>query len=239
MRIAPGARVSQHSDRVAVGFPHFVVSSPGEQDFSFSLLPDRAWIAGLALTGSAMRLLALVLLALTAIVVFGRTVERVSDYAAESPGESLVVGIGVQLLLLPAVFAVCLAMAVTIIGIPLVPLFLLVVSGLWISGFAAAAAAFGRGLLRAVGVRQAALLPAFLVGVAPALALTLGSRIAWWRGAEVGGWALLVAILGTLLEGVLWTMGAGAGVLVWLRRRSLPSQVPPVAPPAPPVPVEF
>jgi hypothetical protein len=239
LRIAQGARVSPHSDRVAIGFPHFVISSPGEQDVSFSLLPDRAWIAGVALTGSAIRLLALVLLALTAIVVFGATVERVSDYAAHSPGESLVVGIGVQLLLLPAVFAVCLAMVVTLIGIPLVPLFLLVVSGLWISGFAAAAAAFGRGLLRALGVRQAALLPAFLAGVVPALGLTLTSRIAWWSGAELGGWAMLGAILGALLEGVLWTMGAGAGVLVWLRRRTQPSQAPPLAPPAPPVPVEF
>jgi hypothetical protein len=145
----------------------------------------------------------------------------------------------VQLVLLPAVFAVCLAMVVTLVGIPLVPLFLLGVRGLWIAGFAAAAAAFGRGLLRAVGVRHAALLPAFLVGVVPALGLTLASRIAWWSGAELGGWALLLAILGTLLEGVLWTMGAGAGVLVWLRRRAQPSQAPPLAPPAPPVPVEF
>lgn len=239
LRVSPQARVSAYSDRVAIGFPHFVVSSPGDQDFSFSLVPDRSWLSAVALTGSALRILALLVIALTVLVVFGRAVERVASYAAESPGESLVVGIGVQLLLIPAVFAVCLALTVTFVGIPLVPLFLLLVCGLWVAGFAAAAAALGRGLLRLVGARSVPLLPAFLVGVAPALGLTLVSRVAWWRGAEAGGWALLIAILGALLEGVLWTVGAGGGVLVWLRRRTQPAQAPPVAPPAPPVPVEF
>jgi hypothetical protein len=239
LRIANGARISPHSDRVAVGFPNFVVSSPGEQELSFSLLPDRSWIAAAAFTGTSLRLFALVLIALTAIVVFGGTVERVADAVAHGPGESLVVGIGVQLLLVPAVLAVCLALTVSLVGIPLVPLFVILVAGVWVACFAAASVAFGRGILRLFGAREVTLLPAFLVGIIPALGLTIASRFAWWRGAEFGGPALLVAILGTLLEGVLWTVGAGAGVLVWLRRRTQPAQAPPLTPPAPPVPVEF
>ena len=219
LEISPGATISPSSERVAIGFPEFSVSTPGEQDFSFRLLPDRAWMAGLALTGSAVRLFALALLSLMVLVLFAPTVERIAQRAAESPGESLVVGLGAQLLLAPAVLALSLGLAITVIGIPLVPLFLLLVAGLWMTGFAAAAVAVGRGVLRLVGVREPGLLPAFTMGVLPAVALTIASRVAWWSGASFGGWALAVAVLGALLEGLLWTLGAGAGVLAWLRRR--------------------
>lgn len=232
--ISPNARVSPHSERIAIGFPEFTVMKHGEPEFSMRFLPDRTWMAGLALTGSAIRLCALVLLSLVAVVLFKPTVERVAQRVSESPGESLVVGIGAQLLLAPAVFALSLGLAITLIGIPLVPLFLLLVAGLWLTGFAAAAVAVGHGMMRLVGSRTPGVLPAFLLGLLPAVTLTIASRMAWWSGAEFGGWALFAAIVGALLEGLLWTLGAGAGVLTWLRRRGPSVVVPPAVPPEPP-----
>ena len=97
----------------------------------------------------------------------------------------------------------------------------------------AAAVATGRGMLRLAGVRAAGLLPSFVLGVVPAMALTIGSRMAWWGGAELGGWALFAAVCGALLEGALWTVGAGAGVLTWLRRQAPSVTAPPVSPDPP------
>jgi hypothetical protein len=77
-------------------------------------------------------------------------------------------------------------------------------------------------------------LPAFVVGSLPAVVLTLASRLAWWNGASLGSWALVVAVLGALLEGLLWTLGAGAGVLAWLRREGPAMIVPPAGPEEPP-----
>jgi hypothetical protein len=241
--VSPGARVSAHSERIAIGFPEFSVSSPGDPQVSFRFLPDRAWLAGMALTGSVVRLTALAVLCVMALVLFGPAIDRVARRVAESPGESLVVGIGVQLLLAPAVLALSVGLAITVIGIPLVPLFILMVAGAWMTVFAAAAVALGRGMLRLVGARGAGLLPCFIVGMLPAVGLTLASRIAWWNGVSLGGWAMGVAMLGALVEGVLWTLGAGAGLLEWLRRKGRATAAPPAIPPEPedgtPVPVQL
>jgi hypothetical protein len=237
--IAPTARLSGSSERVSVGFPAIHVNSPGEPDVTVQFLPDRRWLAGVALAGTVVRLSAVLLLSLVALVLFAPTLERVAAQAAAAPGESLIVGLGVQLLALPVVLALTVALCLTIIGIPLVPLMFLLVGGLFVLGFAGAAVALGRGFLRLIGVQHPTLLFAFVAGILPMLLLTLVSRYAWWSGSEWSGWVFALALTGLLFEGLLWTLGTGAGVLLWLRRYRGTEVVPPaIQPPGPPVPVE-
>jgi hypothetical protein len=131
------------------------------------------------------------------------------------------------------------ALVISIVGIPLVPLGALLVGGLWLVGFVGASTACGRGVLRLVGLERARPDAACFVGTLPFVTLAVVSRAAWWSGADPVGWALPVAVTGALIEGVLWTLGAGAGVLYWLRRGRPAPAAPPVPPEAPPLPVQL
>ena len=237
---APTAIISGSAQQVSIDFPELRVTGSGSDDLVVRFLPDRHWLASIALGSSLLRLTALLLLALTAAIVFSALVQRVADQAAGSPAESLIIGLGAQLLLVPAVVAVCLALTISVIGLPLVPVVLASVGGLWLVGFAGAAAALGRGALGVFGVRRASLALGVLVGGFPFALLTLISRFGWWSRSELSGWLLALAVAGLFIEAVLWSVGAGALALAWLRRARpvVTAQVPPVMPP-PAVPVQL
>jgi hypothetical protein len=241
IELAPTAKIAGSADQVAIGFPEIRVDGPGYDSFRFRLLPDRDWLAGFALGGSLLRLTALLLLALTAAIVFTPAVQRIADQAAAGPAESLIIGLGLQLLLVPVLFAICIALAVSLIGLPLVPVVIALAGGLWLVGFAGAAAALGRGILRVAVVGRPSVAMAVVVGGAPFALLTLASRFGWWAGGGWSRWWLVVAVAGLLIEAVLWSVGAGAFLLAWFKRTTptaAPHVQPPVPPPAPALPVQ-
>lgn len=232
---APTARISGHAEQIAIDFPQITRIGPDGPDVTLKVLPDWNRVIG-ALAGASMfRLVSLLLIGLGVVMVFRAATLRAADQAAGSPLESVVIGLGLQVLLLPALLATCLALAVSVIGLPLVPVLLVVVCGVWLVGFCGAAVAAGRGALRLVGAGNPSPLAAFILGGLPFAVLTIGSRLAWWSRGELGGGALTAAIGGLVLEGLLWSVGAGALVLSWLRGASA-SAARPIAPPPPPTP---
>ena len=244
LSVAPTAKVSAHSQRVAVGFPEFSVASPGEPDFTMRLLPDRAWVAGALLAISSIRLAALVVLSLAILLLFPVPVRRVADQLAATPLASTIVGLGAQVMALPVALGLVLALVASIIGIPLlllVPVAAILVGALWTVGFVGASVGVGRGVLRLFGAAHPPLAVSFVLGAAPFIALTWLSRYSWWLG-HGGAFVTTAAVTGVLLEGLLWTLGAGAGLMLWLNRFGgrtvIPATPPPVAP-APPVPVDL
>lgn len=238
---APTARLSGSAEQIAIDFPEITRIGPDGPDVIFRVLPDWQRISGALIGVSLFRLGSLLLLGLAAALVFRSMVGRVADRVADAPLEALVIGVGLQILLLPALIATCLALAISVIGLPLVPVLLVAGCGLWLVGFAGAVAAAGRGVLRMAGLAQPSLLASFVLGGLPFALLTAGSRIAWWSRGELAGWPMAAAIAGLVIEGAFWSLGAGGLALAWLRREAPSAALAgsPPAPPAPAVPVQL
>ncbi len=236
---APTARVSGRAEQVAIDFPEIVRIGPDSPDAIVRVLPDRSRVVGALAALTVFRLASLLLVGLGVLILFRTTALRVADRAAGSPIESLIIGLALVALALPAVLATCFALAVSVVGLPLIPVVMLIACGVWLVGFCGATVGIGRGMLRLVGIGDASPLVAFVLGGLPFAALTIGSRVMWWSKSGSGGVVLAVAIAGLVFEGLLWSVGAGAFVLSRLRRsptqtaRPVGSQPPPA--PAQPI----
>jgi hypothetical protein len=135
-----------------------------------------------------------------------------------------------QLLIVPAVVALVLVLAISIVGIPLlpaVPLLLLAGGLVWVAGFAAVARVVGESL---AGRGRPML--ALAAGLGLIWATTVVARLASWSYGGIGAGAL--AVLGFAIEFVAWSVGLGAVLLAW--RRAVPAEDRVAVPPEPSVP---
>lgn len=212
----PGARMYGAANEVAIGWPAWQVGVPEAR-----LMPPAEWWAGALLAVALGRGLVLAVLGLIAALLGRAAVARVGREVSEAPWQSVLVGVGAQIVLVPAVLAICGGLVVSIVGIPLlalVPVAALVAGGLWLVGFTAVAARLGGALIG--GSASGRLVPAVLLGLVLVFAPTLGARLAWWAGWIGLPGFLLFGGVGWLVEAVAWSMGLGALILSWLRGRS-------------------
>lgn len=224
----PGARMYGAANEVAIRWPAWQGSVTGVR-----LVPPAEWWAGLSLAVAIGRGLVLAVLGLIVALLGRAAVARVGREVSDAPWQSVLVGVGAQIVLVPTVLAICGGLVVSIVGIPLlalVPVAALVAGGVWLVGFTAVAARLGGALIG--GSESARLGPAVLLGLVLVLALTLGARLAWWAGWIGLPGCLLLGGIGWLVEAVAWSMGLGALILSWLRGRSAPAAevVPPPVP---------
>ncbi len=187
------------------------------------------WQAGrwFAFAGTVTRIVfVLLVVALLAAVAAG-PVGATSQRAAASPWAALFVGFGVQVLFVPALVVIVIALVVSIVGIPLlvtVPLMLVGFVALWFVGFAGVAARVGDVLSARVGATRGTVTTAVL-GVAAIVAVTVLARLVGllpWPMGFAGG---ALVFVGCAIEYVAWTIGLGAGVMVvadWQRRPRVP-----------------
>lgn len=162
-------------------------------------------------------LVMLALLGMGVLVVAGSYLDGVAETLSTRFAQSFWAGLAGQLALLPALIVLSVALAVTIIGILLIPFaivaFVLAVCGLLALGFLAVSLVTGSALMRGRGTdlaaQRAARLRAMLVG----LALYVGL----WIVAAAFSWAPFAGMaLRTVAVAVSWvaaTIGFGATLL--------------------------
>jgi hypothetical protein len=181
------------------------------------------------------------------LCVFTALVAPNAVRAAARPGRSLfvggLVGLAVQILLLPALVLIASALTLSVIGIPLlagIPVLLFLVALAAIVGFTGLAARLGS-VWRPRGEVSTSLI-AVVLGLSLIWATGLTGRYMW---AEAGGRspaALALAIGGFGIEYLCWTIGLGSATMAWMdRRRSRRAAAVPVVTPAaapPPTPPE-
>ena len=183
---------------------------------------DTRWWALAALALTILRFVLVLLVASLVAAVAPRWTQETAHESGDAAGLSLVTGWAVQLLFLPAVTAVTIALAFSIIGIPLVaavPLLFMALACAWLAGFAGTAVQAGRALRGRSGSPAGppaldAMLGVFVLGFVTFAGhlMTLGP-----------GWLMPVAIwtllAGMAIEHIAWTIGLGAAVRVLLNRR--------------------
>lgn len=235
VRRADGARVSGQVSEVAMS-PGFDLrpgdwwrhgrefGSRGASVFQWEEWTEVFW----KLTASAL----LLLLSAVVTLVAPRGIERVERAAVDEPWKALLVGLGVELLSLPAMIVLTVLLVVSLIGIPLLvflPFLVLLLVAAALYGYAAMAVSVGRWLGGRYGrLSSAGRLGALLVGVVAIQGLSLAGAMLDAIGIPMLIWGLF-SLSGFLIKFLAWTTGLGAAVMS--RFGSTPA-----IPPLPPLP---
>jgi hypothetical protein len=160
--------------------------------------------------------------------------------ASRAVMRSWLAGLAVQVLLVPALAVVATALAVSVVGIPLLAALPFVVLGVVIAalvGFTGVVSAIGSAFLPArLRGRTTAL--AYTIGLAIVLSLGLVGRYVWMSSGGYSIWAVALIAIGCLIEHTMWTIGLGGALRGWLATRSRRRTAVALGPTAPPVPVD-
>jgi hypothetical protein len=211
IRIDPEADVAGAVNEASAFWPMFGVQFP----------TDTRWWALAALALTVLRfVLVLVVVPLVAAAA-PRWTAQTAQESGGSTGVSLVTGWTVQLLFLPTVAAVTIALAFSVIGIPLIgamPLLFMALACVWIAGFAGVAAQAGRVLRGRGGSGIGPTAGDALVGAVALGFVTFAGHLM-----TLGpGWLMPLGIAtlfaGMAIEHTAWSIGLGAAVRVLINR---------------------
>lgn len=187
---------------------------------------NSGWWTGLAFWGSVLRLSFTMAIAVLLMLVAPGWIGAISERSA---GASILTGLVVEVLFVPALVVLMIALTVSIIGIPLlaaIPFLLAGFALLWVGGFTGVAARLGRALRGKSSMMQPSVSD-FLIGFAIIIAVTvLGQLMAVGLGwLSPVTWPMRSA--GLVVEYVAWTIGLGAAVTsMFGTRRIVPPPVP-------------
>lgn len=216
---APGARMSGGVSNVAFGdwWPRWTASTwSGTERREFW-----SWL-GLAATTARVSILA-ILMAFIVLVARAR-VARVGRAAAAEPGRALLVGLAAEVLFVPLLVICSIALALTIIGIPivavLVPLSILMGIATMLLGFTALACRLGEAIEDRLGLRIPSAIVATAIGLLVIVAPALLARLVGVASTPLSAIAFSLLIVGACVEFIVWTMGLGATLMTGFGRWS-------------------
>jgi hypothetical protein len=185
----------------------------------------------LGLAGAIVRVAALTLLAAFIVVVARARVARVAGAAAAQPGRAMLIGLVAEVLFLPVLIIGSLALALTIIGIPLLvlllPLTLLASLVALLLGFTALSCRVGEWIEARLGWTVSSALAATVLGLLVIVGPTLVSRLLGVAPEPLRVAAFGLLVTGLIIEFLVWTIGLGATLMTGFGRW---------APPPPPIP---
>jgi hypothetical protein len=190
----------------------------------------RSMMSGFGLGTTVVRVALVMLLAAIVLLVARRHVQQIADRAAAEPVKAWAVGFLVEILFVPVLVLTIVALAVSIIGIPLLLLVPVAIVGFLVVclvGMTGVAFHIGRLIeghwpqlqsrpylptIAGIGVIVAPLVLGRLIGVVPGLGVIA---------------AIFIGI-GFLIEYIAWTTGLGAAALTRFGRTVPPPALPPV-----------
>jgi len=199
---------------------------------------DRLWLHGSRLDDAYLNLVGAAILALLvclALLVGRGVVERV-ERRVSNTSDFLVaglVGVAVQLLLLPVVGIVTILLVITIVGclaLPLIPFLLLALLVAALFGYAGVALRAGRWLQGRFGLEHKGPYLAALLGVALIEVWKLVGESLDVFGGPAWFFSLMFVVVGVVVEYVAWSVGLGA-ILINLIEGRRSRAVPPPPPP--------
>ena len=243
VRRGPGSRV--HGEVMEVSVP-----GAGHRDVDWEDWVEQrrarrqgSWFHGGHLSDAYFNLIGAVLLALLVclMLLVGRGVVERIELRIRHPSDFLVaglVGVAVQLLLLPVIVIVIALLVITIVGclaLPLIPFLLLALLIVALFGYAAVALRAGRWLQARFGFRiNGVYLPA-LLGLALIEVWKLVGETLDVFGGPIWFFAMMFVVVGVLVEYVAWTVGLGAALMNLVEgRRQRRAMAPPPPPGYPP-----
>lgn len=153
-----------------------------------------------AIVGTIVLSLVWLVVGVLALALFPRQLATVSETLEETPGRTIVVGILTAILLPFGILVATVILAITIVGILVIPLFFLGLAAAALYGLAAIGYLLGRRLLQAFGVQEISPMAAGVIGL---LALALVTILP----------ASLLSCLGAPLLYLVTSIGLAAVIL--------------------------
>ena len=199
--------------------------------------PSMQFFRSLDLVGTLMRFAFFGLLGSVVLLVAAGSSERVARRVALEPVKAGFVGFLAQLLFVPLLVTGIILLVVTIIGIPLLVLVPVVLVGalvMMVLGFTGAAQGVGRLLGGGAGQGHRSAFVLFWLGLAIVMTPTLFGEALGLMPGPFGFFAVMLGIIGFVVEYVAWTTGVGAVILN--RFGGEPAAVAGATPPPIPVP---
>jgi hypothetical protein len=190
--------------------------------FGFQFPTDTRWWALAALALTMLRFALILLVAALVAALAPRWTQETARESGGSAALSLVTGWAAQLLFLPAVAAVTLALAFSVIGVPLIaamPLLFMALACAWLAGFAGTAAQAGRAVRGRSGTPTGPSAGDAVVGVFALALVTFAGHLMTLGPGWLMPMAVATLLAGMAIEHVAWTVGLGAAVRVLLNRR--------------------
>lgn len=214
----------------------------GEVPWADGWTPRRSWnwdptgrLYPVARLIGTLARVALMMLLMALVLFVARTpVEQIADRAAAEPVKSWAVGFLAELLFVPVLVLTIVALAISIIGIPLlllVPVAIVAAIIAMLVGFTGVAYHIGRVLQQRVDVLRmrpyAAMCAALGLILAPLLLARLFGLVV-----DLGPLMWPLVAIGFVLEYIAWTVGLGAAALARFGGQRQPSvATPPTSPP--------
>jgi len=185
-----------------------------------------------SLATTIARVLMFMLFVLIVTAIGQRPVQQIVARIAAEPLRAGLVGLLAEILFVPVLVVTIVALAISIIGIPLlllVPFAIILLGVVMLVGFTSAATIAGEWTLNRFGRTERNPYLVVAVGLVVIAGVTLIGRL---FALAVGGFGAPLYAVGYLIEYLAWTVGFGAAILAWLHMRRSPA--PPVmsAPPA-------
>lgn len=230
---APGARIEGGVEEVAWGGPNFDMDGP---QFHAPFLEG---VGGMIMT--VIWVIVLGALAALMYLLARRPVERMAYRISESPWKAALVGLVAQILFFPVLVLSIILLAISIIGIPLllaVPFALVALAIGMLIGFTAVARVIGTAAERRFGWQHDNPFIAVLIGVGIIMLVSFFASALGMAGGPLGVFALILGILGFVVQYAAWTVGLGALLLTRFGTRygwgEAPGPGTPAVPPPPP-----
>jgi len=244
LRIGPNATI--HGDVVTVGAEAIIDPAArigGNVEHAAVLLPDvmafgrffDGWWPFLRLGTTVMRLGLFFVVGVLLVAVAPRWLGDIAHHATASPLTSALFGVAGQILFGPVMVVLAVALAISVIGIPLLLAFPFLAAAtvlLWIAGFSAVAMVVGARLRgKAVAASDTAVVDLF-VGLLVIAAMTLVANGLAFVSGGFGPFDWTFRVFGWVIEWIAWTVGLGAAIS-WVFGRRQPVAPPPVPWPSP------
>ena len=230
---APGARIEGGIEEVAWGGPNFDMGGPQFHS------PFLEGVGGLIMT--VIWVIILGALAALMYLLARRPVERMAYRISQSPWKAALVGLVAQILFFPVLVLSIILLAISIIGIPLllaVPFALVALAIGMLIGFTAVARILGSSAEGRFGWQHDNPFIAVLIGVGIIMLVSFFASALGVAGGPLGVFALILGILGFVIQYAAWTVGLGALLLTRFGTRygwgEAPGPGTPAIPPAPP-----
>jgi hypothetical protein len=204
-------------------------------DVSFGGWPDLGrlfgWWSGfplgdlwrwLSLAATVVRVSVLATLMVVILIVARAPVARVGRAAAAEPVRAAIVGLAAEVLFLPFLLIVSIALGLTIIGLPivalLIPLAIILGSVGLLLGYTALACRIGEWVEDRLGWRPRSAFLAAAIGLVLIVAPTVLARALDVAPAPLHVAALALLAAGAVAEFVVWTIGLGATLMTGFGR---------------------
>jgi hypothetical protein len=221
--IDPAATVRGKVDTAAVTMPN------SDWDFGIPMWNWRGWWPFAALSATMLRLSVVLVISLFLTVVAPGWV-RSMGVRASSVLSSGLLGAVAEILFVPALIAVVIGLAISIVGIPLIgaiPFALALGALAWTGGFAAVAASLGARLRGSTIERSSSLVTDLLIGFIVISGLTIVAHVVSVGPGWMTPFGWMTRAAGMAVEYVAWTIGLGAALSGrFVRPRATPPPMP-------------